>query len=76
MLNTNTAYYKHTVTPYNEEIHDQGNNQGYSQLWCENTSQRGRSKISSILYAFVQNHCKSLNELTFKCDNCGGQNKN
>ena len=41
----------------------------------ENTSQRGRSKIASILYVFVENHCKNLNELTFKCDNYGGQNK-
>ena len=36
----------------------------------------GSSEIPSILYAFVKNNCENLNELTFWCDNCGGQNEN
>ena len=73
VLYTSTAYYKHQLTLYNKGIHDRANNQGYSHLWCENA---GLSEIASILYAFVKNHCKNLNKLTFWCDNYGGQNKN
>ena len=75
VLNTSTAYYKHQPDLY-EGIHDRANNQGYSHLWCVNTDQRGINEIASRLYAFVKNHRKNLNELTFCCDNCGSQNKN
>ena len=73
VLNTSTAYYKHQLIFYNEEIHDQANSKGYSHLWSENT---GRRWHLYELYAFVKNNCKNLNELLFWCDNCGGQNEN
>ena len=76
VLNTSTAYHKHQLNLYNEGIHDRANNQGQSDVWCENTGRRRSSEIASILHAFVKNHCKNLNQLTFWCDNCGGQNKN
>ena len=62
---TSTAYYKRQLTLYNEGIHDRANSQGYSHLCYENTGRRGSSEIASILYAFVKNDCKNLNELNF-----------
>lgn len=75
VLNASTAYYKHQLTLYNEGIHDRTNNQSYSHLWRGNTGRRKSSEIVSILHAFATNHCKTLNELTFWCDNCGAKTK-
>ena len=75
VLTTNTAYYKHQLSLYNEGVHNVAQNQGYAYLWTEDIAHRGAREISSVIYQHVTTNCQNEKQLSFWCDNCWAQNK-
>lgn len=71
------AYYKRKVKLYNFTVFDMVEHHGFCYLWNETTAEKGTDEIASCLLIFIlQMKNNGVSELSFYCDNAGGQNRN
>lgn len=71
-------FYSRKLSYYNLSIYESKTKNGYCYLWSEIDGQRGSNEISSIIFKYLKSIDMKGNveEISFYCGNCPGQNKN
>nr|XP_047123938.1 uncharacterized protein LOC124806808 [Hydra vulgaris] len=74
---TNDVYYRRQLSLYTFVIHVLSTDEVYMYTYDETVAKKGADDVCSFLADFIRSHIsEAVDEISFFCDGCSGQNKN